>query len=779
MDTAKGKVTVAITAASYSGNKGAAAMLQSSIARLKQAYGTRLHIYLMSVYPAEDRTQCTHECVTVVPAQPQRVLFLAFPCAVCWRLFGWCAPVRALLLKNKMLKAYQETDLVIDEAGISFSDSRGWILNTYAFACAAIPLLLGVPVVKYSQAFGALHQGCNRILAALVLPKMKLVIARGRISYSHLRAAGIRHNVVCCADGAFRMPPAPSVEAFVKKRCKAWRSHTVALSVSSVVERRCKKAGIDYCQIMAEFIAYLTGRGCQVWMFANAARTHSKKPRNNDLLTGDAIARAYRQGWRRDNRLIWEHREMDAEEIRAMAAQCECMVASRFHAMVFALSEQVPVMLIGWSHKYQEVMEQFGISAYASDYSSLSLAKLVQDFTQFWEQKDQIRQSIKAHLPAVQKSADQNMTYILKILKETAKEPHNNQKVQKSRRKFLAAKQKYMNHVIDLNDPKRYMGAHLLCGMGYASDPAIRKNAASGGMVTALLCSLLQNHEIDGAWVVQTAFTKSGALTYQTKVAVTRRQIMEASSSVYMKLPMLAHLDQIRSFDGRVAVVLTPCMMRALDAVLQKDALLREKIVCKIGLFCSGAHDKRASEFALDHCRIPRAGAKRLYYRRGHWRGSAGVVYKDGSVREFSYTKSVCAYKNAYFFIAKSCLSCKDQFASYADISFGDIWLAQVKKAPVKYTGFVVRSKKALQMLERARMQGELCVLPLSEEMLLRSQMRALTFKYRGRRWNHALAGFLAARNRQFSIEHPELLKRVPMRAIYYYMCAIRVLLSW
>ncbi len=82
-------------------------------------------------------------------------------------------------------------------------------------------------------------------------------------------------------------------------------------------------------------------------------------------------------------------------------------------------------------------------------------------------------------------------------------------------------------------------------------------------------------------------------------------------------------------------------------------------------------------------------------------------------------------------------------------------------------------------MLERARMQGELCVLPLSEEKLLRSQMRALTFKYRGRRWNHALAGFLAVRNRQFSIEHPELLKRVPMRAIYYYMCAIRVLLSW
>lgn len=776
-DTAQRSVTVAITAASYSGNKGAAAMLQSSIARLKEVYAERLHIYLMSVYPAEDRLQCPHSCVSIVPAQPQRVLFLAFPCAVCWRMLRWCAPVRALLLKNKMLRAYAQADLVIDEAGISFSDSRGWILNTYAFACAAVPLLMGTPVVKYSQAFGTLDQAYNRFLASLVLPKMKLVIARGRLSYAYLRAAGIRNNVVCRADGAFRMPPAPKVEERVKERCKKeGLCHMVALSVSSVVERRCKKAGIDYCQVMAAFLAYLTGRGYQVWMFANAARIHSKKPRNNDLMTGDAIARAYRRmerGKTKDqhtgnNKLIWEHREMDAEELRAMIAQCECLVASRFHAMVFALSEQVPVMLIGWSHKYEEVMEQFGLSAYASDYAGLSLQGLVRDFEHFVNSQQQIRRSIKEHLPAVRKSSDKNMRDIIKILDEILRQ-----------KQMKEESQRFLNHVIDLNSPELYMGKHLSCGMGYATDPGIRKNAASGGMVTALLCSLLQSGEIDGAWVVQTAFTKSGELTYQTKVAVTRQEIMQASSSVYMKVPMLAHLEQVRSFEGRVAVVLTPCMMRALDAVLKKDALLREKIVCKIGLFCSGAHDRRATEYALDHCNIPRSGAKRLYYRRGHWRGTSAVVYEDGSEREFSYTKSVCAYKNAYFFIDQGCLHCKDQFAACADISFGDVWLAEMKKAPVKYTGFVVRTEKALQMLKRAKAQGEVCLLPLSEEKLLRSQMRALTFKYRAKRWNHALAGALAAHNQKFSMEHPKLLKRVPMKMIYGYMCLIRLLLSW
>ena len=53
----KEQVVVAITAASYSGNKGAAAMLQSSISQLKEHYGEKLKVNLMSVYPTEDAKQ--------------------------------------------------------------------------------------------------------------------------------------------------------------------------------------------------------------------------------------------------------------------------------------------------------------------------------------------------------------------------------------------------------------------------------------------------------------------------------------------------------------------------------------------------------------------------------------------------------------------------------------------------------------------------------------------------------------------------------------------------
>ena len=58
-------ITIAITAASYSGNKGAAAMLQSSIKQLHDVYGDRLNINLMSVYPSEDKKQLPFDFINI------------------------------------------------------------------------------------------------------------------------------------------------------------------------------------------------------------------------------------------------------------------------------------------------------------------------------------------------------------------------------------------------------------------------------------------------------------------------------------------------------------------------------------------------------------------------------------------------------------------------------------------------------------------------------------------------------------------------------------------
>ena len=81
-------VVIAITAASYSGNKGAAAMLQSSIRQLHKKYGQRLNINLMSVYPKADREQVPWDFVKIVSCKPEQLLFIAFPLSILYWLLS-------------------------------------------------------------------------------------------------------------------------------------------------------------------------------------------------------------------------------------------------------------------------------------------------------------------------------------------------------------------------------------------------------------------------------------------------------------------------------------------------------------------------------------------------------------------------------------------------------------------------------------------------------------------------------------------------------------------
>ena len=141
--------------------------------------------------------------------------------------------------------------------------------------------------------------------------------------------------------------------------------------------------------------------------------------------------------------------------------------------------------------------------------------------------------------------------------------------------------------LLDFNRPEFYMGEHICARMGYAADGNIRANAASGGMVTALLCHMLETGEIDGAWVTRSEI-KDGKLGYKTFIATTREELMESSSSVYMYMPLMKHVDMLREFNGKLAVVLVPCQMRAFTAMLEKEPALKEKVVLKLGLYCSG-----------------------------------------------------------------------------------------------------------------------------------------------------------------------------------------------
>ena len=99
----------------------------------------------------------------------------------------------------------------------------------------------------------------------------------------------------------------------------------------------------------------------------------------------------------------------------------------------------------------------------------------------------------------------QHIKYISEIIDDVTKNPKKKCKL------------------LDFNNPDKYIGAHIGCKKGYSTNEDIRGNAASGGMVTALLCNMLKNKEIDGAWVTKTAF-ENGQLTYKTYLQLQKKK---------------------------------------------------------------------------------------------------------------------------------------------------------------------------------------------------------------------------------------------------------------
>lgn len=396
---------IAVIGATLSGNKGAAAMLLSGVENVARLVPDA-RFAVLSIYPDEDRAANHDPRVEIVSARPLALL-AAVPLALLWWALARLGLPPGPLRRNRILATLDRCQLLVDMSGISFSDGRGIIL-AYNVACVLPALLLGRPVIKYSQALGPFETALNRTLVGILLPRLALIAARGEITKGYLQALGLE-NVALCADAAFALDEADGPdgpEGFAGRRL-------VGIAASSVVRAYCRRRGLDYCRILADFIDELVASGeYGVWLIAHAVRRSKKGGRTSDVETCQAIYALMQH--QQHCRLVVE--DYSPAALRALIGRCDFFVASRFHAMVSALAQGVPVLVTSWSHKYREVLAMFGLEAWTVDYRSLSATALVERFGALAAQERQVRDRIARHLPGAIESARQNARLAASLL---------------------------------------------------------------------------------------------------------------------------------------------------------------------------------------------------------------------------------------------------------------------------------------------------------------------------------------------------------------------------
>ena len=105
--------------------------------------------------------------------------------------------------------------------------------------------------------------------------------------------------------------------------------------------------------------------------------------------------------------------DMTAGELRRLVSGSRTMVTSRFHAMISGLSTCTPTVVVGWSHKYREVLDDFGLVRFGMDADALSTPDVVvAAVAECLADHDAIAAGISAALPAVKERSALNFTLI-------------------------------------------------------------------------------------------------------------------------------------------------------------------------------------------------------------------------------------------------------------------------------------------------------------------------------------------------------------------------------
>lgn len=234
------------------------------------------------------------------------------------------------------LVADRDVNVVLDSSGFLYGDSWGTRGMLRRIATAQLWREQAKRLILMPQAFGpfANSQACAHM--ATLIGLSSLVYARDAESFGFLQEVAPKaDNLRKAPDFTNLVLPQsyPGMEKF-----RGW--------IGIVPNRKMVDKGSrdDYFAFLGRAIDRIRESGEQAFLLVHE---------RNDQKMAEELAMRF------PGSLPIHYRD-DPAELKAAIGQCRFIVASRFHAIVSALSQGVPAVGTSWSHKYRHLYSDYG-----------------------------------------------------------------------------------------------------------------------------------------------------------------------------------------------------------------------------------------------------------------------------------------------------------------------------------------------------------------------------------------------------------------------------------
>ena len=233
----------------------------------------------------------------------------------------------------------REIDVVLDASGFAYSDQWGAAAAQELERASRRWKRQGTRVILLPQAFGPFENPAIRSSMTRALNNADLVMPRDDVSFGHVaELVGERDTIRLFPD--FTNLVAGTVPNWFDPDAL----QVAVVPNSRMLDKTGPGTGAGYVPFLVACIRRLQAHDSRPFLLVHEG---AGDERLAERVSGDCGG-------------IPIIREQNALTIKGILGACRAVVASRFHALVSALSQGVPSVATGWSHKYAELFSDYG-----------------------------------------------------------------------------------------------------------------------------------------------------------------------------------------------------------------------------------------------------------------------------------------------------------------------------------------------------------------------------------------------------------------------------------
>jgi colanic acid/amylovoran biosynthesis protein len=248
--------------------------------------------------------------------------------------------IPAKLRRRYGLVLEREVDVVVDAAGFAYSDQWGVQPALELARATRRWRRRGTKVILMPQAFGPFENRDIRSAMRSAVENADLVMPRDATSYRHLtEVTGERDYIRQYPDFTNLL------EGVVPNDYDSGKFGVALVPNYRMIDKTRDVSENSYVAFMKTCVRRLQELDARPFMLIHEGEDDERLAQE---ISSDAIPVV---------------KEEDPLRLKGILGASRAVVASRFHALVSALSQGVPTVATGWSHKYTELFSDYGFPA--------------------------------------------------------------------------------------------------------------------------------------------------------------------------------------------------------------------------------------------------------------------------------------------------------------------------------------------------------------------------------------------------------------------------------